>query len=75
MVVTVDPTLDIGSRGPYYMKAQEQGALIMSTVNRDKFNGALASEVNKRQAVFLDFFNHMAQGIDLHLDDLFKALF
>jgi len=46
MVVTVDATLDISSRGPYYQKAQEQGALIMSSVNRDKFNGALASEVN-----------------------------
>lgn len=48
MIVTVDPTLDVQSRGPYYKQAQQDQALIKSSINRDKFNGALTAEVNKR---------------------------
>jgi maltase-glucoamylase len=63
MIITVDPTLDVLSRGPYYLQAQQHEALIKSTINRDKFNGALTAEVNKRQSVFLDFFNDKAIDI------------
>lgn len=64
MVVIVDAGLSALNPGDkYYRMGYENDLLIRSSMNPDKFNGAIVTDVWPEHTVFLDFFNQSTMSI------------
>ena len=62
--VSVQASLSANTSSDYYISALENQALVQSMIYPDnEFQGALVSQVNEKNRVFLDFFNDKSSEI------------